>query len=265
MNIIKKISSVLLAAAAVLSFGINASAESEYKIYDHADLLSDEEEADLENQFRVIADEFDTDILVFTVESLDGGTVEDANISCYTSVNAGRTNGGISFLVCPGTREWNFYSKGAAHDDVFNANVREGVAASVREHLSAEDYYGAFLDFGVKCEEEMRYVSENGSNGTEGTGVYGESSTLSPVERAGAGIIVGAIIALISVLIMKSGMNTARPSERAGDYIRKDSFEVTRAQDIYLYTTVTRTKRPDNDSGMSSSDSGDSGSTSGSY
>lgn len=56
-------------------------------------------------------------------------------------------------------------------------------------------------------------------------------------------LVVGIIIALIVCLIMKSKMKTARPKLTANDYIRKNSFNITRSRDIFIYANVTKKKR----------------------
>ena len=61
---------------------------------------------------------------------------------------------------------------------------------------------------------------------------------------------------------MKGQMNTVRAERMANNYIRKNSFRLDSARDIFLYSTVTRTKiSSDTNSGGSS----DSGHSSGSF
>ncbi|MGN1108183.1 MAG: hypothetical protein ACI4RK_02265 [Oscillospiraceae bacterium] len=56
-------------------------------------------------------------------------------------------------------------------------------------------------------------------------------------------LAVGLIIALIVCMIMKSMMKTANPKATANDYIRKNSFNITRSRDIFIYAKVTKKKR----------------------
>ena len=63
-------------------------------------------------------------------------------------------------------------------------------------------------------------------------------------------IILGipALIALIVCLCMKRSMKTAVSSGNANMYIRPDGVRLTRQNDIYTHTTVTRTQNvPDDD------------------
>ncbi len=56
-------------------------------------------------------------------------------------------------------------------------------------------------------------------------------------------LAAGVVIALIVCLFMKSMMKTARPKRTANDYIRKNSFNITRSRDIFIYANVTKRKR----------------------
>lgn len=56
-------------------------------------------------------------------------------------------------------------------------------------------------------------------------------------------LAVGVVIALIICFIMKSMMKTANPKRTANDYIRKNSFNISRSRDIFIYANVTKKKR----------------------
>lgn len=59
-------------------------------------------------------------------------------------------------------------------------------------------------------------------------------------------LAAGVVIALIVCLLMKSMMKTARPKCTANDYIRKNSFNITRSRDIFIYANVTKRKQESN-------------------
>ena len=60
--------------------------------------------------------------------------------------------------------------------------------------------------------------------------------------RVGIAILIGILLALGAVLLMKRSMSTVRYQKRADGYIDEGSFSLTDARDIYLYSTVTRTR-----------------------
>ena len=63
------------------------------------------------------------------------------------------------------------------------------------------------------------------------------------LKMIGISAIIGVVIALVICLIMKSRMKTAVPKITANDYIRKNSFNITRSRDIFIYSDVTKKKR----------------------
>ena len=56
-------------------------------------------------------------------------------------------------------------------------------------------------------------------------------------------LVVGVIAGFIGVSIMKSGMRTIRQNNAASDYTVRDSMNLSSQKDIYLYRTVTKTRR----------------------
>ncbi len=56
-------------------------------------------------------------------------------------------------------------------------------------------------------------------------------------------LAIGLVIALIVCLVMKSFMKTSRPKHTANDYIRKNSFNITRSRDIFIYSEISKKKR----------------------
>lgn len=57
---------------------------------------------------------------------------------------------------------------------------------------------------------------------------------------------VGLVIALIITGIMRAGMKSVRAQRAASNYIRRGSMTVVRRSDVYLYSHVTKTARPQN-------------------
>ncbi len=59
---------------------------------------------------------------------------------------------------------------------------------------------------------------------------------------------IGLLIAGIVLLIMRSKMKTARFQRNASSYLRPGSYRLTRNGNHYLYSTITRIPRPQNNS-----------------
>lgn len=98
---------------------------------------------------------------------------------------------------------------------------------------------------GTPEEQDGRLFLEDSSQPEEASDDKEERSfTISELaKKAGISLTVGVIIALIICLVMKSRMKTAVPKTTANDYIRKNSFNITRSRDIFIYAKVAKKKR----------------------
>lgn len=235
MNRIKVIFCALLCSAAVLAGGVTVSAESEFKVYDNADILSDSEEAVLEEKLSGIADTYGHDVIVYTTDSIGSKEAWEYNEDLRYEINAGIDGSGIIYLVSMEYRDYDIYSFGNMYEEIMINSVRDDLAEELVSYLSDGDYYGAFDRYADKVKAEIINVRENGPNE--------EPSYAIPI-----GIGCGLIIGLITVLIMKSGMKTTRAEAMANNYVRQGSFRLTNSRDIFLYSQVTRTKRSSNNS-----------------
>lgn len=238
----------VMASAAVMSFAASVGAESEYKVYDYGEILEDSEETALEEQLCGIADMYGHDVIVYTAKSLNGTDVETRTEELVYELDAGINGSGIIYLVSMEERKYDIYAFGQMRDEIMIESIRDELAEGLQPYLSEGRYYDAFTEYGEKCEEEIIYVEQYGPNT--------EPSFALPI-----GIGIGAVIGLISVLVMKGQMNTVRAERMANNYIRKNSFRLDSARDIFLYSTVTRTRiasDSDSSSGIGGSDSGHS-------
>ena len=57
--------------------------------------------------------------------------------------------------------------------------------------------------------------------------------------------IFGFVVALIITLVMKSKLKSVRSQRTAANYQRPGSMQLTHSSDLFLYSTVTRMKKPE--------------------
>ncbi len=70
----------------------------------------------------------------------------------------------------------------------------------------------------------------------------GTSADLSPFWTA---LGIAFVVAFVVVLIMKSGMKNIKGSGAAAEYIDRASVSITLQSDRFLYSTVTKVKKPE--------------------
>ena len=233
----------------MLAGGITASAESEFKVYDYGELLSDSEEIALEDKLSGIADVYGHDVIVYTTDSMDGMDAEEYTEYLKGKLNAGIDGSGIIYMVSMEYRDYDIYSFGRMYGEIMIQSITDDMAADLQPYLSEGRYYDAFNEYADRVISEIQYVQEYGPNE--------EPSFAIPI-----GIGCGLIIGLITVLVMKGGMKTTRAESMANNYVRQGSFKLTNSRDIFLYSQVTRTKRS---SDSSSSGGGGGGHSSGKF
>ena len=79
----------------------------------------------------------------------------------------------------------------------------------------------------------------------------------------GVALVIGLVTALIVTGVMKGQLKSVAPQRDATDYVRQGSMNVTRSNDFYLYSTVSKSAKPKNEdnSGGSSTHTSSSGDT----
>ncbi len=224
------------------------------RLTDDADLLDSGEKNTLLDKLDSLSDKYQMDIVVVTVNSIDGKTPRDFadDFFDYNGFGYGDTDDGILLLVNMGERDWYISTCGRA-ENTFTDYGLEYMSEEVLYWLGDGYYYNAFDEFADICEELILYERENGA--------YDVNNLPKPAFKISfISVIIGFIIALIISLAMRGKHKTVRFKSQAGDYMKKDSFNLTQATDHFLYRNVSRTRR----ASESSSSSGRSGGSGGS-
>lgn len=232
------------------------------KIIDDAGLLWSDEIDALEEKANAITDEYGMDVVILTVDNFAGvsASIEAFADGFYDNngYGIGPEGHGVILVLAMDTREWAISTCGDAIYAITDYGI-ESLFEVMAWDLSDGNYYRAFdayLDALPKYFDAFRNGSPidgyagsydgpgSYTPGTREDVVYYESTPpywLSP--------IIGAAIAAIVVLIMRSSMNTKRPQRSAGDYLDRGSFHLRRHQDIFLYSQVSRVRRQTQSSG----------------
>ena len=69
-------------------------------------------------------------------------------------------------------------------------------------------------------------------------------------------LAIGAAAGGITILVMRSQMNTAKAQHNAGNYLVNGSYQLKRHHDIFLYSRVTRTRKAENNGSSTHRSSG---------
>ena len=209
-------------------------------LYDEADLLADSEEAALMGKLAAVSTGYEAQIVVVTIASMDGGNIDTYVDYVYDSMGFGygENYDGVLLLVCLDPREYRILSNGFAGVAIDPDDISK-ISDEIVGDLSDGDYAGAFNQFADEC----AYYLDGHINGFPFNA--GKSLAIS--------LIVGVVIGLIVAFVLKGQLKSVHSQSRAQEYVKNGSMHVNLSNDMFLYRTVTRTKK------QSSSSSGSGG------
>lgn len=225
----KKIFVFVVAALMVCFSALSVSAESDMpRLADSANLLTNEEEKLLSQKLDQLSQELQYDIVIVTVESV-GNKSPGRYASDYFKnggYGLGKDGSGTILLVSMEEGEWYIDYFGDEH-----LPYAEDMTGYFLADLSYGDYYDAFEGFADGVKEE--YVS---------------ATTFPFMKNLFIALAIGFVIAFIIVTSMKSKLKTVASRDHAREYVREGSFNLTHERDLYLYSTVRRVAKPQNNS-----------------
>lgn len=237
----KKHFAFLLCLILLLSLGCPALAldPGSGPIVDDAQLLTAEEEDDLRQRASRIHDSQGIWVSVVTVGSLNGKSAQRYADDFYDNNYYHDHPDGVLFLIAMDTREWHISTCGAAIDRLTDYELDQ-IFFSMADELSDDRFYDAFLVFMdlLPSYSQARQETEPGIE---------DLIRIIPVA-----ILIGAAAGGITILVMRGQMNTATPQRSAGNYLINGSYQLKKHFDIFLYSRVTRIRKPENNGGSSS-------------
>ena len=234
--------------SAISVFPVSAAGDLP-RLVDMADLLSDSEESDLSDILDEISERQRVDIVVVTVDSMDGESamVYADDFYDYNGYGFGNERDGILLLISMEERDWYISTTGYGITAVTDAG-REYISEIFVDDLSAGDYAAAFTSFANLCDDFITQAKTGepydvGNLPKEPFGVVGNLV---------AAFVIAFIISLIVTGIMRGQLKTVRSQSAADNYMKQGSMQLTKKNDLFLYRNVARRKKPENSSSNSS-------------
>ena len=212
-------------------------------VMDDADLLSDAQEAELNQLLEHIGNTHSAQLVVVTVPALDS-TTPDAYVEyLYDSMamGYGENRDGVLLMVCMNPREYRILSNGYAGDAIHTGIISQ-IGDEIVSYLSDGDYAQAFEIFAQQCDYYL--------NG------YRNGFPFNFKKNLLIAVVIGVIIGCLVAFGLKAQLKSVRKQNRADAYVKSGSMHLTTSRDLFLYRNVTRTKRETNKSSSSSRSGG---------
>ena len=232
----------------------------EARIVDDAGLLTEKEVSALDERARELTEKYDVDVVIVTVQTLNGKNCE-AYADDYYDENGygiGSDYSGILLLFSMEYRDWAISTTGKAISVLSDSGI-QSVFSAISPFLSENAYYLAFNSYMDALEAYFEAynagipIEEFVNNSTEADATKGTTQIRLKqyTKRIGIAFLIGIVVALISLLIMRSKMNTVKHQIGAQSYIKSDTYSLEKQQDIFLYSQVRKVRRSENNSSSS--------------
>lgn len=244
--------SILLCICLIGTLILGATAASEFSLVeDNSGLLTSEERTALEQKAGELSRTYQMDVVIITIDALDGTTIEVLADDLYDNrgYGYGSDHSGLLFLLDMNHREWYISTCGKAIT-AFSDYGLDCLGELVVPYLSSGDYYTAF---NVYLDALPAYFDAYEAG--EPIDIYYEEESKPLVIVFLGSLLVGAVAAGIAVLIMRSSMNTKRRQHSAQSYLKPGSFDLRTRRDLFLYSRTTKVRRQENSSSGGSSSS----------
>lgn len=245
---------IILFLALVL-IAVPAAAEG-FLVVDDSGLLQDYEVEDLELVYADYTVNYGFTPSVVTTDSFGGLDPEEYAGRYYDMQEL--PEDGMLLLVNLEEGYWYILTNGECADRISNWEVEE-IGEEIVPLIQDGHYYAAFLEFPKLSAE----IYERNAP----LDIYWEEEDFVEVEDDSAVdyfativvcMAVGLGIGLIVAGIMSISMKTVRHQHGAANYMRAGSMNLHVSRDIFLYSQVTRTEKPQNNSSGGGSRSGGS-------
>lgn len=256
-NIVYKIQLIVYQMSLIID-----NVEPSRNIVDMANILNSEQTSQLEQKITQVINNCQMDVVILTTCLNNGKSMVDFADDYYDENDYGidLRKSGLILVLSLQDNEWYISTSGAAIDTFSDWGI-EYLGKVMKPSLVDRNFYQAFEDFvsytekfnvqavtdkpydrynqgdlpNLDVDEEV--VFDNQNNSEPKTKMDSNKRILISL---GAGLIIGFIISFIRM----GKLNTKKSVKNANEYVKENSFKLTKSNDLYLYQTVTKSARP---------------------
>ena len=216
------------------------------RVVDEADLLTADEEKALDAKLAAVEQSHKVRILIGTMQDTGGAALGKVANNVVDQIPA--DNGTIVLLLSMKERDWYISTDNKMRTRITDGKGIEYLSGEFLPDLKEGRYAAAFTAFAATTDEMLTHYEKEGE----------------PYDPANALNLMALGIALACALILGGTIyymlyeyeSNVRSAAEADAYLNHDSFRLTRSEDDFLYTTVTRrTKEKSSSSGSNVSTS----------
>ena len=262
-----------LSAAAFLALGLPAAAsplaayaaeEGGRRVFDEADLFTDQEEEQLEDSLLTAREETGMDLVIATCLDADGKSGQEYANDFYDmgGFGTGDDHSGALFLIDMDNRQY-YIDAAAAAQEIYTDMEQEDILDELEDDMVEGDYYSACRNF-LRCAQSYGTNDEVALDGyyDEATDTFVEYSRKEQqaneraarlrkvfslggiLKRLGISLVIGAAGVGLMIFSVRS-----RRSPGGRVYLKPGSDRILARRDHHTNTTVTTRHIPKNNGG----------------
>lgn len=221
---------------------------------DKAGLLKGSEPQQLLETLEVDSSNSDCNIVVLTTnQGLSESAIQSYADNYYRTNVQDKTQSNfcITLTVDISSRKVDVgtYNPGSKRN--LNDNAKDELREYVTSDLTDGNYYKAFTKYANKASDMAVSINEDGSR---------NKASFPWVKRIIISLVIGAILAVLICIIIRAQLKSVAMKTNATDYVREGSLNITSQSDRFLYSNVTKTAKPKNNSSSGGYGGGSSGS-----
>lgn len=224
-------------------------------VQDDAELMPDHDAEKLEEIYGEYPYTHGFTPILVTTDSFGGLSAEEFAGEFYDVMEYPQD--GILLLVSLEEGQWYILTNGECYDRISDGEA-EAIGEELVPMIQDGTYYAAFLKF-PELAAEVFEANAPATEEDEGVAVAPAVPKKTYGKTIAICMAVGMVVGLITVGIMASQMKSVRAQNTASDYVRPGSMDLTHSRDIFLYSHVTRTAKPKNNSSGGHSGGGSRG------
>ena len=221
------------------------SVDATEKIYDFADLYTDDEEQSLYDKVKTFIDTYNMDFAIVTISENNKASEVEYSDDFY-DYNDFDVNG-LLFLIDMDNRQIYMSTAGSAIRMYTDARI-DYLMDNVYQYMTDKEYY----------EGTSKYITLLGDLAAKGVPT-GSESFVSTGTIFLYSLIASAVITLIVMIILVKKNKLVSKANEAKAYLNKDSVKVDVVEERLVSTHTTKTRIESSSSGGSSTHSGSSG------
>jgi len=255
MKKIFAIVTMLVSLLLAVTTGFAAAPAQQYpSLVDGATLLKPVDRTNLLSKLRQIEQKHGIRCAVLTVKSTQGMDVGRYAESVQDQYFANAEKGSILMVISMDKRKWHITTDKTMRTKIIDKVVTGEMKDAFLNDLKKANYASAFNKYANKVDELMTYYEKEGE-------AYDPSKEFS-FGAAGIAAIISFLIGGSVKKSMVASMSNVTNAVAAGQYLKRETFNLIGQNDRYLYTHTTvvpKAKNRDDDSSSSGGSGGHGG------